>query len=251
MPDLDTYASRFDNVRFERRDGILQLTLHTDGGSLRWSGAVVDELQRAFAEVGDDRENRVVILTGTGEEFSGPRAGPEHFPVATAETWEYSHWRVRRLLMNLLDLEVPMISAINGPALRHCEVPLLSDVVLASTSATFQDSSHFRNGLVPGDGIHVVLPILMGVTRARYFMMTGQELTAEQAFEFGIVNEVLAPEDLLPRAWEIAAAMNEKPFLVLRYSRVALVQALRQAVLTGQGYGVLLEGMSVIDRNST
>ena len=83
MGDLASYADRFESVRFERREGILQMSLHTNGGSLRWSGAVVDELQRAFAAVGDDRENHVVILTGTGEEFSGPRAGPEHFPVAT------------------------------------------------------------------------------------------------------------------------------------------------------------------------
>ncbi len=244
---LEEYRSRFPNVAFERRDGILQVTLHSGGDTVSWDGAVVDQLQEAFAAIGADRGNRVVILTGAGDGFSGPTAAPEHRPHGNPTSWEVSHWRVRRLLMNFLDIECPVISAVNGPAVRHCELPLLGDVVLASDTAYFQDSSHFPNGLAPGDGIHVVLPILMGHTRARYFMLTGQKLGAAQALDIGIVNEVLPPADVLPRAWELAREMSRRSFLVLRYSKVALVHALRQSVITNQGYGVLLEAMSAIE----
>ncbi len=83
MPEDPIYADRFETIRFERRDGILQMTLHTDGGPLRWGAAPVAELQQAFAAVAADTENRVVILTGTGDEFNGPKGSPDTFPIAT------------------------------------------------------------------------------------------------------------------------------------------------------------------------
>jgi enoyl-CoA hydratase/carnithine racemase len=245
---FERYEHIFPNVALERRDGIIQIRLHTNGGPLRWSGSVVDQLQQVFQVVGADRGNKVVILTGTDDQFSGPVAGPEHFPHGTPASWEASHWRVRRLITHLIELECPVISAVNGPAVRHCELPLLGDVVVAAETAYFQDSSHFRNGLVPGDGVHVVLPYLMGFTRARHFMLTGKELPAAEALQWGVVNEVLPADQVLPRAWEIAEGMAALPPLVLRYTRVALMHALRQAVVANQGYGVMLEAMSAIGR---
>ena len=72
----------------ERSDGILLLRLHTDGGSLRWGAEPVRELQEAFAAVAADPGNRVVILTGTGDEFNGPKGSPDTFPRTTARGWE-------------------------------------------------------------------------------------------------------------------------------------------------------------------
>ena len=76
MSRLEDYANKYQCVRFERRGGILQMTLHTEGDSLRWGFGPHGELPEAFDDVGADRDNRVVILTGTGDEFSGPRATP-------------------------------------------------------------------------------------------------------------------------------------------------------------------------------
>ena len=84
-------------------------------------------------------------------------------PKRAPADWDKTYWEGKHLLWNLLDIEVPMISAINGPALRHSELPLLCDIVLASETATFQDSGHFVNGLVPGDGMHIVYPMLLGL----------------------------------------------------------------------------------------
>src|SRR5207237_197718 len=70
------YATKYKSARMERRNGVLQVTLHTDGQSLRWGFLPHGELPEAFHDIGADRENRVVILTGTGHEFSGPRATP-------------------------------------------------------------------------------------------------------------------------------------------------------------------------------
>ena len=90
-----------------------------------------------------------MILTGTGAEFSGPRATPgtSSFPTRPpADRIDRIHWEGRHLLMRLLEIEVPVISAINGPAWRHSEIPLLCDIVLAADTAQFQDFGAFSVG---------------------------------------------------------------------------------------------------------
>ena len=228
----------------ERQDGILLLTFHTDDGPLQWGSVPHDELGQAFRDVGSDPDNRVVIMTGTGEMFSGPRGGPGFLNGVGAERWAPVHWQGRELLFNLLRIEAPMISAINGPALRHAEIPLLCDIVLASENAEFQDSAHFVNGMVPGDGMHVVLPLLMGWNRGRYFLLTGQSVSAESAREIGLVNEVLPPTQLLPRAWELAEQIAKQPPLTLRYTRLAITMHLQQLLQSNLGYGLALEGLA-------
>jgi enoyl-CoA hydratase/carnithine racemase len=71
--------------------------------------------------------------------------------------------------MNLLNIEVPVISAINGPEWRHSEIPLLCGIMLAADTAEFQDSAHFASDVVPGDGMHIVYPLLLGMNRGRLF----------------------------------------------------------------------------------
>lgn len=243
MATLDDYADKYRTVRMERRDGILQLTLHTDGGPLQWGEVPHRELPQVFRDVGSDPENRVVIMTGTGDAFSGPRSTPATRLRAHPRDWDRIYWEGKQLLMNLLEIEVPMISAINGPALRHSELPLLCDIVLAAEDAAFQDSAHFRNGLVPGDGMHIVYPLLMGWNRGRYFLLTGQVLSARDAQDVGLVNEVLPRERLLPRAWELAEQLAQQPQLVLRYTRVLLTQHLKRMMTDFLGYGLALEGL--------
>ena len=179
MSTFDDYKDRYKTIRLERRDGILQMTLHSRGAELIWGGLPHRELAHAFHEIGRDRGNKVVIMTGTGAAFSGPRPDPAARAATMPQTpagLDEIMSEGKRLLANLLDIEVPVIAAVNGPAWRHSELPLLSDIVLAAEEASFQDSGHFTGGLVPGDGVHVVYPLLLGLNRARYFLITGQEI---------------------------------------------------------------------------
>jgi enoyl-CoA hydratase/carnithine racemase len=251
MIKLDEYANRFENIKLERRDGILQITLHTNGESLRWSFHVHEQLPEAFWFISQDRDNKVAILTGVGEEFSGPAPTPETptWPTRpSAEFWDRIYRDGNALLKNLLNIEVPMIAAVNGPALRHCELPLLCDIVIAAEEAVFQDSGHFISSVVPGDGMHIVFPLLLGPNRGRYFLLTGQKIGAKEAMELGIVAEVMPREKLLARAWEHAERLVKLPALHLRYSRVVLVEDLKRRMQDLLAFGLTLEGMALMDR---
>ena len=245
MAKLEEYENKYETLKFERRNGILQVTFHSHGGSLKWGGPAHGEFGYAFADIGSDPENRVVIITGTGDdycaEFEGTRAR------RTPKTWDLTYWEGKRLLTNLLEIEVPIIGAVNGPALIHAEIPVMSDIVLASESATFQDAPHFPRGVVPGDGVHVIWPLLLGQNRGRYFLLTGQTLSAKEAQELGVVAEVLPPDRLLPRAWELAEQLAEKTDLTLRYSRVAMTLQLKRQMQDMLGYGLAIEGLAAVD----
>jgi len=245
---FDDYRDRYESIRMRREDGILEITLGTAGGPLQWGRRPHAELEEAFLNIGRDRQNQVVIMTGTGNAFSGPVAEAESNRAAhrqTPDEWAELGWESNRLLANLLAIDVPMISAVNGPAARHAELPVMCDIVLAAENASFQDSAHFAGGLVPGDGVHVVFPLIMGLNRGRYFLLTGQVLDAQQALEYGLVNEVLPAQQLLPRAWELARQIMQQPEMNRRYSRLLLTEQLRRQLQELLPYGLALEGLAI------
>jgi enoyl-CoA hydratase/carnithine racemase len=242
MSRFEDYAERFPNIAMERRDGILHLRLHTEEGPLVWGARPHADWPLAFAEIGADFDTRVIIMSGTGPAFCAELDAASF----GGHGWDHTMWEGKRMLMNLLDIEIPIISAVNGPVTVHPEIPLMSDVVLASETARFADDPHFKGGLVPGDGSHVIWTTLLGPNRGRYFLFTEETLSAAQAHELGIVGEVLPPDDLLDRAWELAGRLATRPVPVLRNTRIATTRFLRKAFEDALGYGLALEGIAAL-----
>jgi enoyl-CoA hydratase/carnithine racemase len=247
MSRFDAYRDSFANARLTRsKTGVLEVALHTDGGTLVFNGHTHEQFVDLFHTVASDADNRVVILTGSGGAFM-ESISPEGFNFFSPQGYDKIFREGRKVLMNILDIEAPVIAAVNGPVRLHSEYILLSDIVLATPTTVFQDKPHFEFGIVPSDGVHLVWQEVIGAIRGRYFLLTRQELDAQTAKEWGAVNEIVPADKLLIRAREIGEGLAKLPPLTTRYTRIALTQKLRRLVDEGIGYGLALEGISAAD----
>lgn len=251
MPtNFNDYRDRYRFARMTRsEEGILEVVLHYDGGPFKWGADDDDKfnITDAFRDIADDPANRVVILTGTGDSFcdgSVPtHSGRAHNP----ETWEHLSFRYQRLLhQNLLDIEAPIIAAVNGPARIHSELVLMCDVVLATPETVFQDRPHLPAAVIPGDGVHLIWSMLIGRVRANYFVLTGAEISAAEAVRLGCVNEIVHQHRLLDRALEIAKLIAKAPPLTVRYTRRVMNLQLREAVAKYLEQSLSLEGLAIV-----
>lgn len=247
MSRFENYRDAFPNARLTRSpSGVLEIALHTQGGKLVFDGHVHEQFVDLFHEIGSDPDNRVVILTGSGDAFMDA-ISPEGFDFFTPRGYDKIYREGKKVLMNILDIEVPMIAALNGPVLLHSEYVLLADIILATPETVFQDKPHFDFGIVPGDGVNLLWPEVIGSVRGRYFILTRQILDAETARQYGAVNEIVPADRLLDRAREIAEGLAALPPLTGRYTRIALTQKLRRIIDEGVGYGLALEGISAAE----
>jgi enoyl-CoA hydratase/carnithine racemase len=162
----------------------------------------------------------------------------------TPQKWNRIFTHGQRLLLQLLDIEVPVIAAINGPARIHAELAVLADIVIAEASTYLQDAPHFKHGTVPGDGVHVIWPLLLGPNRGRSFLLTAERIGAEEAKRLGIVAEVVPDGESLEAAWKWARILARQSDITLRYTRAALTQQLKQQLLAQLGFGLALEGLT-------
>jgi enoyl-CoA hydratase/carnithine racemase len=250
IPDFDAYRDSFDRIGLERDEaGILTVTLrHDDGGPLLWGLKTYEELHHALHLIAADQGNRIVILTGSGDAFIADAEFPdEDEGPFTPQSFDAWYRFGQRLAYSLLDVDVPMVAAINGPVRIHTDVPLLCDVVLASDTTEFFDKGHVPSGIVPGDGAQVIWQELLGPVRASYYLFMKRTLGAKEALELGVVNEVLPAERLLGRAREVAAELNQLPELTRRYTRATL-NARRRSTYRRVGWaGMAAEGLSAVD----
>ena len=141
-------------------------------------------------------------------------------------------------------LDVATNVVVNGPEDATLD---WRQIVIASETAVFQDAPHMALGLVPGDGVHVVWTHLLGPNRGRYFLLTGQELNANEAWALGVVSEILSPDRLLERAHELARMLLARSQLARRHSRLLLTRRLKALMHDDLDLGLALEGLSAIE----
>jgi enoyl-CoA hydratase/carnithine racemase len=248
MSETPSYFTAFKNLAMSRTEsGVLTLRFHTDGGPATFTGETHTDFPRALYEIGEDRANKVLVLTGTGDRFMTDIDGASLGDITKPAIWDRTLGEGRRVLQRLVDLEMPIVAAVNGPASVHSEYVLLADIVIAAQSAVFSDFPHLTFGIVPGDGLQIVWEEALGLNRSRYLTLTQGSFTAEQAERWGAVAEVLPPAEVLPRAQELAEQLAARPQLLTRYLAVTLRQRISRRMAEGVQLGMALEGLTAAD----
>lgn len=241
---FENYKNRYPNFRLERTaSGILTVSMNTNGGSLILNATARDDFPKLFHDIATDPENQVVILTGSSGTWIA-KAEPQTFGnVRDPLVFQNTIRALRRSLHNLLDIEVPVIAAVDGPALINSHFALVNDIVLASERAQFQDIAHIPN-VVPADGVQVVYRELLGPVRAKHFLWTNEIINTREALQLGLVSEVLPPEQLLPRANELAEQLLKIPSLTRRYTKLMLAREFKNKLAEQVPFDMGLEGMT-------
>jgi enoyl-CoA hydratase/carnithine racemase len=247
-PEFEDYQETFnDFFRLTRReDGVILAEAHTLGGPIQLSVQNHRALGQMLKVVGADPENEILILTGSGDEFMMD-SDPDGFELEAEDMpyWAYEYaYKDGRINVGALvnDLEIPTIGLLNGPGF-HSEIVLMCDITLAADDAKIFDL-HFDIGSVPADGIHNAFQELLGTKRAAYALLTGQALTAQQALDYGLVNEIMPRDQLITRAYKIADHIMRQPRTTRRLTTQIVRRPWKQRIVNDLdgGFGIQMFG---------
>lgn len=231
----------YDAIRFERLGDVLRVTLANPRNELNAvDGGMHAELRRLFEELKDEDAARAVILTGGGRAFS---AGGDFNWMAGVRPEDLSGMRRegKQIIWNLLDVEVPIVAAVNGPAVGlGATLALLCDVIFMSEEAKLADP-HVRVGIVAGDGGAVAWPLAVGPAVAKRYLLTGDAMTAADAERLGLINHAVAAGELQDEALAFAQRLAQGAPLAVRYTKLAVNQLVKQAMTTAFDYSTALE----------
>jgi len=239
------YFSAYRHLKLSRDDnGVLVAEFHNNGGAYIMNAQGHTEFVDAFHRIGQDRANKIVILTGAGGNFIGDVEWTTFGDVADPGIWSRIHDEGLQTLENIANIRVPVIAAIEGRAHIHSDYALLASVVVAAEGATFHDSGHFAVGVTPGDGVFTTWSYRAGPGRAEAFLLNPQPLPARTAQEWGVVAEVVPNGKAVARARELANLYLQAPEVTRRNTRIHFIQPLKERVVREVGYGLSLEGAS-------
>lgn len=235
-------AGDWQALRFERRGDVLRIVIaHPDRPQNRVDGLLHGELARLFRELKREDEARALVLTGEGPAFS---AGGDFawFPTLD-DLAKLEHLRrdAKQMIWDLLDVELPLVAAVNGPAVGlGASLALLCDVIFLAEGASLADP-HVRVGLAAGDGGTAIWPLLLGPARAKQYLLTGDPVPAREAERLGLVNFVVPAERLESESLAFAERLAAGAPLALRYTKQALNQTLKQVLLGAFDVATALE----------
>lgn len=215
----------------EEKDSIRIVTLNRPEAMNATNEALHGSLIQVWRYLADDPSARAVVLTGAGKAFS---AGGDfdHF----VELWGDPDLRrkeidaARRLLTEMVDFPLPVVAAVNGPAVGlGCNLAVCSDIVLMAQSAFISDP-HVGVGLTAADGGAPTWPLLMGMLRAKEYLLTSERIPADQAVAIGLANRVAADGELLNEALRVAGKLAAQPKQAVQTTKRALNMHIKRAV---------------------
>ena len=221
----------YQHLLFERRpNGVVLITLNrpevlnATNDRLHW------ELTQVWLTLDADDSARVAVVTGAGRAFSA--GGHLDMVEANARDPKRMGRTLREasdIVYNMINLEKPVISAINGVAVgAGLVVALLSDISIISETARFTDG-HTKLGVVAGDHAAIVWPLLCGMAKAKYYLLTSDFIDGREAERIGLVTMCLPPEQVMPKALDVADRLARGSQISIQWTKRALNNWLRQA----------------------
>ncbi len=217
-------------IKVEKSGALVTITLQRPDVMNALNKAIVDELSQAFDELRNDSEAGCIILTGSGENFAAgadikelkERLAPESLDAINSG-----------LFKKIEDHPLPVIAAIKGYCLGGgCELALACDIRLAGRSAKF-GQPEVGLGIIPGAGGTQRLPRIIGLGRAKEWVLSAWIYDAEEAYRIGLVNSLVEDEELLTKAQEFATRILKRGKLAVRVAKMALNTSTRTGVETG------------------
>src|SRR6266567_3086247 len=228
-PGMD--YSAYNHLLFERREhGVLLITMNRPDVYNAADEAMHSQLATVWTDIARDEETRVVVITGAGKAFS---AGGD---LAMVQRMAGDYDRTTRMLSEMSDLvynmascDKPIISAINGVAVgAGLVVALLADISICAEDARMGDG-HVKLGAAAGDHAAIIWPLLCGLAKAKYYLMTGEMVSGAEAERIGLVSKVLPREAVLEEALRVADTLATGSQLAIRLTKRALSSWLRTA----------------------
>ncbi|MEP7349469.1 MAG: enoyl-CoA hydratase/isomerase family protein [Sphingorhabdus sp.] len=227
----ERYAA-FDQLLFDRPAAhVLRVTINNPAQANAITPTLQTQLHSIWAMIDNDPETRVTIITGSGRHFS---AGGSLGDMPTGETedkgsrFNFDFGNARELVQSIINARKPIVSAINGPAIgAGLAVALLADIPIAAKQAKLIDG-HLRIGVLPGDHAAMIWPLLCGIAKAKFYLMTNRSITGEMAEAMNLVALSVDAEDLQAEAVQVATELANTAPTALRMTKYVLNHFLRQ-----------------------
>ena len=232
----------YQSLHFDRLGDVLRIVVdHPDSALNAVDALLHDELTRLFRDLKRESDARAVLITGRGKAFS---AGGDFawFPTLDdLEKLEHLRRDAKQMIWDLLDVELPIVAALNGPAIGlGASLALLCDVIFMSERASLADP-HVRVGIVAGDGGAAIWPLVLGPARAKQFLLTGDAVSPEEALRMGLVNRVVSADALEEEALAFATRLAAGAPLAVRYTKQAVNKLVKDALNTAFDTSTALE----------
>lgn len=225
----------YQDLRIEVADKVATVTINRPEARNAINQRLIRELRTIWDDLADDMSVSAVLLTGAGQYFSvggDVKAMSDRPGGDVLEEGEVHDPMVSRRIVNrLLELDKPIVCAINGDAIGlAATIALLSDITVMSEDARIGDTHVSRVGLVAGDGGTVVWPLLIGVNKAKEYLMRGTLIKGREAERIGLVNHALPAAEVLDEARKIAAELAHGPTWAIRWTKLSINQVVKERV---------------------
>jgi len=221
----------YQHLKFDRHPhGVLLITLNRPDVLNAAHEGMHSELARVWADISLDDDTRVVVVTGAGRAFSaGGDLGMVERQIGNYDLVTRMLKEMSDLVYNMANCEKPIVSAVNGVAVgAGLVVALLADISICAADARLGDG-HVRLGVAAGDHAAIIWPLLCGLAKAKYYLLTGEMVTGEEAERIGLVSKALPREEVLAEAMAVAGRLATGPQLAIRLTKRALNGWIRDA----------------------